>query len=289
MDMAAETISIEEAADRLGVHYMTIYRYVRLGRLPADRVGGRWRIRPKDLALVSPSIIGAAARTRHRGEGKRGADSLAKASRRLRDRLVAGDAGGAWLIVESALLAGTPSDVYLQLLGPCLRMIGDEWERGRISIADEHRATAVALGVVGRLSPLFGRRGRRRPGLVLLAGAEGDSHSIPLAMVADHVRAEGLDVIHLGADVPVDTVVTMAAAVDVSAVGLSASTPPGVVNASRAVDELHRLRPGVPVMLGGPAVPNAKAALRAGADGWAPDGASAAELFLSHKRVGRPA
>jgi excisionase family DNA binding protein len=285
----AQTISIEEAADHLGVHYMTIYRYVRIGRLPAERRAGRWRIRPEDLVLVSPQVMGAASPTRHRGAGERGAASLARATQRLRDRLVAGDDAGAWIIVESALMAGTPSDVYLQLLGPCLRTIGDEWKRGRISVADEHRATVVALGIVGRLGPLFRRRGRRRPGLVLLAGAEGDPHALPLAMVADHLRAEGLDVIHLGADVPVDTLVKMAAAIDLSAVALSASTTPSVAKAGRAVDELHRRMPGVPVMLGGPAVPTEKVARRAGADGWAPDGASAAELFLSHRPTVRPA
>lgn len=287
--MEAETISIEEAADRLGVHYMTIYRYVRTGRLPADREGPRWRIRPDDLALASPLGDVEAGAARRRREAERGARALAGAVPRLRDRLVAGDAAGAWAIVENALMAGTASDVSLHLLGPCLRNIGDEWERGRITIADEHRATAVAIGIAGRLSPLFTRRGRRRSGAVLLAGAQHDPHSIPLMMVADHLRAEGLDVIHLGADVPVDTLVATAATVELRAVGLSASTTPAVASARRAVDELHRRVPGVPVVLGGPAVPTERAALSAGADGWAPDAAGAARLFLRHTPPGKPA
>ncbi len=281
--MEANTLSIEEAADQLGVHYMTIYRYVRIGRLPAACIGRRWRIRKEDLALVAPSVVGTSGRSRRRGDGTPRAESLARASHRLRDRLVAGDTAGAWTIVESALMAGTPSDVYLHLLGPCLRTIGDDWERGRVDIADEHRASAGALGVVGRLSPLFRRRGRRRPGQVLLAGAEGDPHCIPLAMVADHLRAEGLDIVYLGADVPVETLTTRAAA-DLSAVGISASTTTALINAGRAIDELHRRLPGMPVMLGGPAVPTEKTARQAGADGWAADAARAAELFIGLKR-----
>jgi excisionase family DNA binding protein len=293
--VAAQTITIEEAAERLGVHYMTIYRYVRTGRLPAGHEGGRWRIRPRDLALVAPPATRATASTRQggparqSGKAERGTASLSKAVDRLRDRLIAGDAAGAWSIIESALMAGTPADVYLELLGPCLRKIGDEWDQGRISVADEHRATAVALGITGRLSPLFKRRGRRRPGLVLLAGAEGDPHAIPLAMVADVLRAEGFDVIHLGADVPAGPLVAMAAAADLCAVGLSASTTQGVAKAGRAVGELHRSVPGVPVMLGGPAVQSEKVAKQAGADGWAADAAAAAELFLSRARSGRRA
>ena len=45
----AESISLQEAASRLGVHYMTAYRYVRTGRLPARRDGAQWFIDPRDL------------------------------------------------------------------------------------------------------------------------------------------------------------------------------------------------------------------------------------------------
>ena len=34
-------ITLQEAADRLGVHYMTAYRYVRTGRMPATRARAR--------------------------------------------------------------------------------------------------------------------------------------------------------------------------------------------------------------------------------------------------------
>src|SRR5271165_7170218 len=40
--MSSDTrVTLREAAERLGVHYMTAYRYVRTGRLPAEREGAR--------------------------------------------------------------------------------------------------------------------------------------------------------------------------------------------------------------------------------------------------------
>ena len=42
-------MSLREAASALGVHYMTAYRYVRTGRLPATSVDGEWRIRRDDV------------------------------------------------------------------------------------------------------------------------------------------------------------------------------------------------------------------------------------------------
>ena len=40
--VVGELIELREAAERLGVHYMTAYRHVRTGRLPAVQRGGRW-------------------------------------------------------------------------------------------------------------------------------------------------------------------------------------------------------------------------------------------------------
>ena len=42
-------LTLHEAAERLGVHYMTVYRRVRLGVLPARKVDGTWWVDPADL------------------------------------------------------------------------------------------------------------------------------------------------------------------------------------------------------------------------------------------------
>ncbi len=277
-------LTLEQAASALGVHYMTAYRYIRIGRLPAEYRSGRWYVHPCDLAKaartkrsrpVDGASEGAAAPVP-------GPDASTPTVDLMQDRLLAGDAAGAWLIVENALLAGSPSDVHLEVLAPCLRRIGDSWARGEISIADEHRATALALGLIGRLGPLFARRGRHRAGTVLLAGAEGDTHAIPLMMVGDQLRGAGFSVNQLGADVPLDALVATAAGIDgLLAVGLSASTAQAAANAARAVTALHRRLPGVPVFLGGPAVRSEEAARELGADGWARDAATAVSLLTS--------
>lgn len=277
-------LTIDEAAARLGVHYMTVYRYVRVGRLPAEYRDGRWHIAVADLERVgrrrrAGASSGGRPPRSATADGRRVSASLRGAADRLLERLLAGDGAGAWLIVESALLAGGPGDVYLEVLAPCLQEVGARWERGELSVGDEHRATAVAMGLVGRLGPLFGRRGRRRPGCVVLAGAEGDSHAIPLIMVADMLRAAGINVVQLGANVPVPTLVATTEAAGASVVGLSASTEATAANAARAIAAIHENLPGVRVVLGGPAVPTAEAAAALGADGWAKDAADAVDLF----------
>ncbi|MDA8046757.1 MAG: cobalamin-dependent protein [Actinomycetota bacterium] len=277
-EATVEALTIEQAAHHLGVHYMTVYRYIRTGRLPAEYRDGRWHIHPGDLAQVQKG-----GRPRPPADGRpvrRGPATAGSGAERMLGRLVTGDSAGAWLIAEQSLLAGGPDDVYLGVLAPCLRTIGDMWADGRLTVADEHRATVLALGIVGRLGPLFGRRGRRRPGQVLLAGVEGDPHAIPVIMVSDLLRADGYEVVQLGADVPLDTLVASAASrAQLLAIGLSAGTTRTLERAGKAVAGLHHARPGVPVFLGGPAVPDEAAARAVGADGWAADAAGAVELI----------
>ena len=56
--MTAADLTLNEAAELLGVHYMTAYRYVRLGFLQATKVGGCWRAAPCAVGLAAGVAIG---------------------------------------------------------------------------------------------------------------------------------------------------------------------------------------------------------------------------------------
>jgi excisionase family DNA binding protein len=191
----ADTITLQEAADRLGVHYMTAYRYVRTGKLPAAQEGREWRVEVRAV----DELVGAHPTDPPR---PRRSGSRADVTRRLADRLCANDEPGAWRIVEDVLVGGAePPEVLVELVAPAMARVGDRWEAGKLTIADEHRATAVAHRVVGRLGPRFARRGRRR-GTVVLGAPEGDHHALPVAIAADVVRGRGFNVVELGSHTP---------------------------------------------------------------------------------------
>jgi len=40
-----QVMTVKEIAEYLGVHPMTIYKYVRDGKIPAFKIGASWRIR----------------------------------------------------------------------------------------------------------------------------------------------------------------------------------------------------------------------------------------------------
>lgn len=265
---ADERIGLRDAASRLGVHYMTAYRYVRLGVLPATKVHGEWRVRLRDLEQVA----------RHQDEAPRGAGgpSWSRYRSQLVKRLRAGDEPGAWATVERALASGAEArDVHLELITPTLRTIGDLWAKGTIAVAEEHRASAVASRLVARLGPSFARRGRKRA-TVVVGAAPGDRHALPAAILSDILRGEGLATVDLGADTPVASFLETARAYDdVVAIAISFGSDETARDAGRVTTEVHDALPGVPVFLGGPAIPDEATARRLGADEY---GASALDV-----------
>jgi len=254
---SARMISLQQAADRLGVHYMTVYRYIRTGRLPAVKEAGKWRIERT-----------AVDRLRHRQAGTQlRAPRSTWATSRMLDRLVAGDELGVWQLVESALAGGAdPTEVHLELIVPALRAVGEQWAKGELSVADEHRASVVARRVISRLGTRFTRRGRKR-GTVVLGAVAGERHEIPGAIVADQLRGSGFDVIDLGADTPADSFVTAARQHRPVCVLISVT---GAGHQKAVTEAVAALRAGieVPILVGGAAVANEKVALRLGSDRW---------------------
>jgi excisionase family DNA binding protein len=252
----AETgIGLNDAADRLGVHYMTVYRYVRTGRLPAVKVGGQWQVDEADLdRLHADEPVTPLGRSRR-----------SWATSRMLDRLLAGDELGAWTIAESALASGAqPSEIHLELLAPALRTIGEQWRAGGIGVGDEHRASVVARRVISRLGPRFNRRGRKR-GVVVLGAVAGERHEIPGAMVADELRGAGFEVVDLGADTPAESFVTAAERLRPLCVLLSVT---GTGHEAAVADAVRSLRAHTDavVLVGGAAVPDEQAAVALGSD-----------------------
>lgn len=264
------TVGLKEAAERLGVHYMTAYKYVRSGRLPAHKSGNEWQVDPADLVrLLEPAQSPSSHRPRrvHRD--------------RLESRLIEGDEGGAWCVVDAAMASGaSPAEVLTELLSPSLRSIGQRWADGELTIADEHRASAVALRLIARMGPRFARPGRRR-GVVVLGSVAGDRHSLPTAIMSDLLRGAGLEVVDLGADCPAESFADAVARADrPCAVGICVTAPEAVDGVPQVIADLRRLGVDTPVVLGGGAIVDAASASRLGADHWAGPVDEVIALFL---------
>lgn len=261
--MAEPDLTLQEAADQLGVHYMTAYRYVRLGLLPATKVGGSWRVTRVELDEFRAGSVTA---PQPDGGGRR----RVPWAERLEARLIAGDARGAWGVIEAALTAGFELDeVYLDVLAPAMASIGAQWEAGQLDIAVEHRATGIAMRLVGRLGPRFVRRGRTR-GAVVIGAPVGERHSLATAMLGDLIRGNGWEVSDLGADTPDASFVHAARnESDLVAVGVSVLSTSSLESARSALAALRAALPNVLLVVGGSAVRSDAQAKALGADAFA--------------------
>lgn len=262
--MANDALTLHEAAAELGVHYMTAYRYVRLGQLVAEKDGGSWRVLRADLEAFTAGA--AAVAEVAEGGGRR----RAPWAERLESRLLVGDGRGAWGVIENALAGGADLDsVYLDVVAPAMASIGARWARGELDISVEHRATGIVQQLIGRLGPRFVRRGRTR-GSVVLGAPAGERHSLPVAMMSDMVRLRGWEVSDLGADVPASSFLYAALTTPgVVAVGISITTSEGLVPAQAAFETVRQAVPGVLLVVGGIAVRDGDHARSLGADALA--------------------
>ncbi len=233
-----ETLTLTDASERLGVHYMTAYKYVRTGRLAAVKDGGQWRVTVEDLQAFE-----AGETTAPRGD---------IVPPMVAERLVAGDENGSFQLLESAMASGADAEeIYLDLIGPAMTLVGERWHAGELSIADEHLASSTALRVVSRLGPRVVSRGRTK-GTILLASISEDYHYLPTAMIRDLLRFRGYDVVDLGANTPPESILDRATKIgdDLIAVGLAA-TNPGADDVMRV--SISALNEGldVPIVVGG--------------------------------------
>ncbi|MHB8135397.1 MAG: MerR family transcriptional regulator [Anaerolineaceae bacterium] len=106
------------------------------------------------------------------------------------------------LAMAKALAIATPEVVCNQVLQKGLAEIGRGWYAGRVSVQQEHFASALAarrLNALFAVAPVPMRSGR-----LLVACPSGEYHDLALLMLAFILRWQGWEVIYLGADIPVD-------------------------------------------------------------------------------------
>jgi DNA-binding transcriptional MerR regulator len=143
-------------------------------------------------------------------------------------------------------LATLSLDALLRdLLLPYLQDLGERWEAGTVTVAQEHFASNV---VRGRLLGLARGWGQGAGPLAVLACAPAEQHDLALIAFGLALRARGWRIAYLGPDTPLDTLRETAQALAPSLVVVSATT---ARHFSKVRDELAPLAETAPVALAG--------------------------------------
>jgi methanogenic corrinoid protein MtbC1 len=183
------------------------------------------------------------------------------------DRAILGDGRAGVRIALDLIDHGVPSnDVIFGLLASAQREVGERWVANQWTVADEHLVSGVSQKALDAVANTI--EPPAATGLVVVACAEGDWHSLPAQMFAEMLRAQGFDVAFLGASIPVDHVAALLSRQRPDALAVSCNLAMFFGGVTRLVDAAHRLN--IPVIAGGRALGHGpERARRLGADGWA--------------------
>jgi len=237
-------MDLREAADTLGVHYQTAYAWVRQGVLPARKVGRGYVVGDGDVAaLAARRLLGQEpARPIHVRDWAAQALGLYAA-------IVEGEETAARHRLGRLAAGVGLIDLCEQVIAPALRRLGDGWAAGRVSIAQEHRASAICE----RLIATYARQPAGRPhGTAVVATPPGERHGLPALMAAACLREDRWLVHHLAADLPIEEVTRLADQVGADLVVLSAAMSQTARQAQQAAEAITAARPHLHVLAGQP-------------------------------------
>jgi len=150
-------------------------------------------------------------------------DALAAERRLYLQAILHGQRNAATGIVLAAHHAGhSLLDLYLKILQPTQYEVGRLWESNKITVAEEHMATAITQSVMAQLYPLLPQE---QPcyGRLVLTGVQGEFHQLGGHMVADVLEARGWEVRFLGTNLPHAGILRVIEEQRPDAVGISAT------------------------------------------------------------------
>jgi DNA-binding transcriptional MerR regulator len=251
-------LNIAALAQRTGVAPDTLRKWEQRYSIlqPSRTAGGQRRYSERDVARVqwlrarldegyrigeAASLLGSVG-----VEPARGArDHLKGILRALDD----GDTAEIGIRLDQAFALLGVDNTLSAVLEPLLEAVGARWERGELTVAEEH---VVSEAVRSRLGHLLADSGGGVRGVVILACAPGERHELGLMMAALALRRDGWKIVYLGADTPLLDTFALAEKVSANVIALSVAMD---AHGTALEKELGTARPpaGVRLVVGGAA------------------------------------
>lgn len=151
-------------------------------------------------------------------------------------------------------------DVFYQILTPVLYRVGQEWEEGTISVAQEHFASNILLQrffQFFRIFPISPHRPR-----VLAYCPEGETHELGLLLFTLFLRENECDVIYLGANTPLEGLEKALEYQDISVISISIANSKSISLVEEHIEKLRKLNPHLRFTLGGQGLVNVPESLQ---------------------------
>ncbi|HEX2156857.1 MAG TPA: B12-binding domain-containing protein [Actinomycetes bacterium] len=148
--------------------------------------------------------------------------------------------------LDRLFAAYTVETVLQEVLIPYLHRLGERWETGEVSVAQEHFASNLIRGRLLGLAQGWGQG--QGPGAIL-ACVPGEQHELGLLAFGVALRRRGWRITYLGTDSPVDAVADIARSIAPAVVVLLGMNPERFLDHAH---EIKQLAKQVPVVIAGP-------------------------------------
>ena len=187
--------------------------------------------------------------------------------------------GEAAACTKALLAEKEPLELVDEALIPALDIVGVKYEKGKLFLPQLLQAASAAQSAFDEIKTAIAQRGGAgaSKGRIVLATVKGDVHDIGKNIVKVILENYGFEVIDLGRDVPVETVVKTVREKDVHLVGLSALMTTTLKSMEETIAALHAAKLDCKVMVGG-AVLTPEYAEKIGADWYAKDAKQSADI-----------
>ena len=196
----------------------------------------------------------------------------------LCEAVIRGDQNKALEITKAAIADGTGAGSILKNgLIAGMNVIGERFKNNEVYIPEVLIAARAMKTAMEVLAPELVKAGVEPLAKAAVGTVQGDLHDIGKNLVVMMLKGAGFEVVDLGVDVSAQKFVEKVKETKVEVVGMSAlltTTMPGMEKTIKAIKEAGL---AVKTMIGGAPITQAYAD-KIGADGYAPDAASAVDL-----------
>ena len=172
-----------------------------------------------------------------------------------------------------------PLELVDEALIPALDIVGAKYEKGTLFLPQLLQAASAAQSAFDEIKTAIAKSGGEgaSKGRIVLATVKGDVHDIGKNIVRVILENYGFDVLDLGRDVPIETVVHTVREKDVHLVGLSALMTTTLKSMEETIAALHEAKLDCKIVVGG-AVLTPEYAEKIGADWYAKDAKQTADI-----------
>lgn len=114
--------------------------------------------------------------------------------------------------------------IYRHYLEPAMVLVGDRWEKGEITVAQEHLASQTVHKILSMLSTIPGQaaKGDKR---ALCMSLSAEPHTLGIRMVSEFLNLRGITSYYVGSTVPTESLIQMLKEKKVHLLALSATMP----------------------------------------------------------------